>query len=41
MENYNPEQVMIGTQGEIWIDGKYVAEVTAFKAEVKADERKG
>lgn len=40
MDNYNPEQVMLGTQGEIWIDGKYIAEVTAFKAEVKLNKEK-
>lgn len=40
MESYNPEQVMIGTQGEIWIDGEYVAEVTAFKAVVKINKEK-
>ena len=35
MENFNASQVMSGTQGEIWIDGQYMAEVTAFKAEIK------
>ena len=35
MENFNAAQVMSGTQGEIWIDGQYMAEVTAFKAEIK------
>lgn len=35
MDNFNASQVMSGTQGEIWIDGKYMAEVTAFKAEIK------
>lgn len=35
MENFNASQVMSGTQGEIWIDGRYMAEVTAFKAEIK------
>lgn len=38
MDSYNPENVMIGTQGEIWIDGEYVAEVTAFKAQVKLNK---
>ena len=33
MDNFNASQVMSGTQGEIWIDGQYMAEVTAFKAE--------
>ena len=40
MDSYNPEQVMIGTQGEIWIDGEYVAEVTAFKAVAKLTKEK-
>lgn len=35
MDKFNAQQVMSGTQGEIWIDGKYMAEVTGFKAEVK------
>lgn len=35
MDNFNASQVMSGTQGEIWIDGQYMAEVTAFKAEIK------
>ena len=35
MDNFNASQVMSGTQGEIWIDSKYMAEVTAFKAEIK------
>lgn len=35
MDKFNAQQVMSGTQGEIWIDGKYMAEVTAFNAEVK------
>lgn len=35
MDNFNASQAMSGTQGEIWIDGKYMAEVTAFKAEIK------
>lgn len=38
MDSYNPEQVMIGTQGEVWIDGNYIAEVTAFKAEIKLEK---
>lgn len=40
MNSYNPDQVMIGTQGEVWIDGKYIAQVTAFKAEVKLTKDK-
>lgn len=31
---FNAQQVMSGTQGEVWIDDKYMAQVTAFKAEV-------
>lgn len=34
-DSFNAQQVMSGTQGEIWIDGKYMAQVTAFKATVK------
>lgn len=40
MDSYNPEQVMIGTQGELWIDGEYIAEVTSFKAKVKLVKEK-
>lgn len=28
----NTQQVMNGTWGELWIDGEYMAEVTAFEA---------
>ena len=35
MNKFVAQQVMSGTQGEVWIDGKYIAEVTAFKAEIK------
>ena len=35
MDNFSPQQVMSGTQGEVWIDGKLMAQVTAFKAEMK------
>ncbi len=31
---YRPEQVVNGTWGEIWVDGDYMAEITAFKAEI-------
>ena len=34
-DSFNAQQVMSGTQGEIWIDGKHMAQVTAFKATVK------
>lgn len=35
MDKFVAQRVMSGTQGEIWIDGKYMAEVTGFKAEIK------
>lgn len=35
MDKFESQRVMSGTQGEIWIEGKYMAEVTAFKVEVK------
>lgn len=35
MQSFNAQQVMSGTQGEVWIDGKYMAQVNAFKAEIK------
>lgn len=35
MNKFVAQQVMSGTQGKVWIDGKYMAEVTAFKAEIK------
>ncbi len=34
-EAFNSQQVMSGTEGEVWIDGQYMAQVVAFKAEVK------
>nr|DAM73775.1 MAG TPA: tail tube protein [Caudoviricetes sp.] len=33
-ESFNAQQVMSGTQGEVWIDDEYMAQVTSFKAEV-------
>lgn len=33
-ETFNAQEVMSGTHGEVWIDGQYMAQVTAFKAEV-------
>ena len=30
----NGKEVINGTWGEVWFDGEYMAEVTAFKAEV-------
>ena len=38
MDKYNTQQVMNGTWGEMWIDGNYMAEVTAFEAKVSLDE---
>jgi len=35
MEKFEAKRVMSGTQGEIWIEGKHMAEVTGFKAEIK------
>lgn len=34
-ESFNSQQVMSGTEGEVWIDSRYMAQVVAFKAEVK------
>lgn len=34
MDSMNAQQVMSGTEGELWIDGMKMAQVTAFKAEV-------
>ena len=34
-ESFNSQQVMSGTEGEVWIDSQYTAQVVAFKAEVK------
>lgn len=33
-ESFDAQQVMSGTQGEVWIDDEYMAQVTSFKAEV-------
>lgn len=35
MEKFEAQRVMSGTQGEIWIEGKHMAEVTGFKVEIK------
>lgn len=32
MDSMNAQQVMSGTEGEVWIDGDYMAQATAFKA---------
>lgn len=34
MKDFKTNQVMNGTWGQIWYDGEYMAEITAFKAEV-------
>lgn len=34
VQAYRSEQVVNGTWGELWIDGDYMAEITAFKAEI-------
>lgn len=36
MNGYDSEQVMLGTWGELWVNGQYMAETTAFRAEVMA-----
>ena len=33
-KEFKPEQVINGTWGEAWLDGEYLAQVTALKAEV-------
>ena len=38
MDKYTAQQVMNGTWGELWIDGEYMAEVTAFEAKVSLDK---
>ncbi|WP_127068961.1 MULTISPECIES: phage tail tube protein [unclassified Veillonella] len=35
MKNFEAQQVMTGSHGQVWIDGDLVAEVTAFKAVTK------
>lgn len=37
MKNYNTDQTMCGTHGELWIDDLEYEEVTAFKAELNLD----
>lgn len=32
MDSMNAQQVMSDTEGEVWIDGDYMAQATAFKA---------
>ena len=38
MDKFSAHQVINGTLGEIWIDGTYMAEVTAFEAKVTLDK---
>lgn len=38
MQGMEAKQVMNGTQGELWIDGDYMAQVTEFKATVTIDK---
>ena len=38
MDKFSAHQVINGTWGEIWIDGTYMAEVTAFEAKVTLDK---
>lgn len=33
-KEFNPEQVMNGTWGEVWFDGEYLAQIISFKAEI-------
>lgn len=35
MKGYNDEQAFLGTWGEVWFDGDYMAEVKKFRAEVE------
>ncbi|MBC8579135.1 phage tail tube protein [Zhenhengia yiwuensis] len=37
MNKFQAQQVMNGTFGELWVDGDYMAEVTAFEAKVSLD----
>ena len=34
VKEFRAEQVINGTFGEVWVDGEYLANVTALKAEV-------
>lgn len=38
MKGMEAKQVMNGTQGEIWIDGDYMSQITEFKATVTIDK---
>lgn len=36
MQGYEPDNVISGTWGEVWLDDHYMAETTAFKLEISA-----
>ena len=38
MDKFSAHQVINGTWGEVWIDGTYMAEVTAFEAKVTLEK---
>lgn len=38
MKSYNPEQVINGTFGEVWVDDTYMAEVIALEAKVAIEK---
>lgn len=38
MDSYSPEKVINGTFGEVWVDGDYMAEVTALEAKVSLEK---
>ena len=38
MKGMEAKQVMNGSQGELWIDGDYMAQITEFKAGVTLDK---
>jgi hypothetical protein len=38
MNAYNPEKVLNGSWGELWIDSDYIAQVTAFEATLSLEK---
>lgn len=38
MKGMQSKQVMSGAHGELWIDGDYMSQVTAFKAEINIEK---
>lgn len=38
MQNYDPNRVINGTFGEVWIDGDYMAEAVALEAKVSLEK---